>query len=256
MDMSRTSAEFGSDAAALDAGAPEARSGFGRKFRRVLLVLALSLVAVAVVLQLMWTFSGTNQWELFAEHPDVKVYAMKSPGYNNLKFKGVTRLHVKMSAIAAALQDDEMAKAAHFTHLQMITGSDPQHFVAVSQSELPLFFRPREYIEEVDLTQHHGTKEVVLTVTGAPDKLPPNDCCVRVTRMNDEWRFIPVANGDVELQLTINADLGGFVPYFFYNVGTAQFLLDVLPLVQQIVSEDKYQHTKFDFIEDVGPDGK
>ncbi len=230
------------------AGRPRARQrGMRRLGWSLLLVLA-----VAVVMQLRWAWSGSNAWQLLGQKGGVTVYSMKSPGYDDMKFRAVTVVHARLNDIVAALEDPELGKYAGFKQIRMIDYQDPQHFVSSSVTMMPFFFKPRQYVEEVNLWQDAASKQIQLTVTSAADRVAPDPCCVRVSRLNDRWLFTPLPGGNVRLDLTIDADLGGMVPYVLYNMGTPAFLFQVVPILRAAFESPKYRGIRYGFVSEAG----
>ena len=87
-------------------------------------------------------------------------------------------------------------------------------------------------------------------VAAAPDKAPPNDCCFRVTEMNNTWRLTPLENGLVEIEYVFNTNMGGFMPALSLNTRRPKFVVSVLSKLQEFLDKKKYQDAKFDFIKE------
>jgi hypothetical protein len=96
--------------------------------------------------------------------------------------------------------------------------------------------------------QNPSTKEVLLTFTATPDKLPPDDCCFRVTDMNNSFRFTPLENGMVELEYVRNMTEGLWTPDWWIGRQTVDHLTAMLSTVQRRLDKKKYQDEKLDFI--------
>jgi hypothetical protein len=226
-----------------------------RKSRRILLRVTLVLVAILVASQLAWTFSGSKEWEFLGERNGVNVYSMKVPGDNVKQFKATMRSRSRLSVMTAVMQDFEIAEEAGYIAPVMIERKSPQQFTSSMRAEMPFFFKTRELVTRVDISQDQQSKEVLVTVKAVPEAVPPDDCCVRVENMDNSWRFIPVGNGEVEMEWKVNMDQGGFVPYFLINAVFPEFMYEVPPMMQEIMNREQYQNVKFDFIQDLPTGG-
>jgi hypothetical protein len=85
------------------------------------------------------------------------------------------------------------------------------------QFNMPLYLRRREFVMRARFHQIPSTKEIWAEYAAAPDKAPANDCCFRVTDMNNMWRITPVETGQIEIEYTMNMDWGGFLPDVLSN---------------------------------------
>src|SRR5262245_52056965 len=70
-----------------------------KRLLKVLLIMSVSLVALYFVASLAWRFSGSNEWKLVQDENGVKIYALKAPGSDLTKVKGVTRVRSTLSGL-------------------------------------------------------------------------------------------------------------------------------------------------------------
>jgi hypothetical protein len=99
-----------------------------------------------------------------------------------------------------------------------------------------------------DLHQDPNTGRVLVVFAAAPGKAPPDDCCFRVTNMNNTLQFTPVGKGVIEVEYVMNMNMGGFMPDVFLNYMQPRVVYSVLRTLQPQLSKAKYQTTKLDFI--------
>lgn len=220
------------------------------KLKTFLLRGGLSLLGVLVVAQLAWTFSGSNEWEFIGERNAVKIYSLKERGDNVLKFKATRRSSSTLSTMVAVMQDLDIATEVGYIDPVLVEKKSPQHFSTAMRADMPFFFKPREMVTDIELTQDPQTKELLVTVKAAPDLIPPNDCCVRIKNIDNSWRFTPLPNGEIEMEWKVDMDQGGFFPYFLINMVFPEFMYEALPMMQEVMNREKYLHASFDFIQD------
>lgn len=216
--------------------------------KRIALVIVL-LMALAFATKSIWTFSGSNRWELVGDRNGVKVYSWKTPGSSVKKFKGVVRVRSTLSGLMALASDRNIAKEMGSYETHSLGGDEHLMYSSFRMDPYPpLPFRPRESVFSALLYQNPQTKEILIEVRATPDKTPPNACCFRVTDMNNSWRFTPLGDGEVEVEWILNEDLGGFVPDLLKNIKWPKVMFNFLAIVRDRV--DKYQAAKIPFIQE------
>ncbi|HEX6160166.1 MAG TPA: hypothetical protein VF111_08370 [Thermoanaerobaculia bacterium] len=198
-------------------------------------------------MQLLWRFSGSSEWELVSQSKGAKVYVLKSPGSDLRQVKGVVRVKSTLSAAVAWMQDANACKklGCFENRVERVDAQmEYEHF----RFKMIKPFQPRDFILRADFHQLPSTKEVLVEYVAAPERSPLNDCCVRVTRMNNTWRFTPVGNGELEAEYTMNMDWGGFIPNPLQNLAQPKYMQRQLLKMQSTL--DPYQTAKVDFIEE------
>lgn len=218
------------------------------KVRKYLMYSILTIILLIFISQLVWKMSGSNQWEFIADKEGVKIYTLKAPGSNILKVKGITRVKSTLSGLVAISQDqttcDECLKAEVIEQV-----SDQLSYVTFA-FPFPYYFEPREFVVQSLYSQDPKTKEVVFNFTSAPGKLAPDDKYFRVTHFYVFWKFTPLGNGEVELEMIRDIDPGGYAPAIMVNNYMPYEAWELLDSVQEAVSKDKYQNAKISFIEE------
>ena len=207
-------------------------------------------VAIALAAHLIFKYSGSGQWEPHSERKGVRIYSMKTPGSTLKKFKGVVRVRSTLTAAMALQQDPEVCQWVNCYESRMFEKVDERVQYYTFRWNYPFFFRPREFVIKQQFSRVPETNALLVDVIAAPDKLPPNDCCVRVETMHNTWKYTPLKNGDMELEYVINSDDGGFFPYFLANEGAPAFMRYMLPKMQTILDkqQQKFPNAKFELL--------
>lgn len=220
-----------------------------KRLIKVLLLVSVSLVALLFVARLIWRFSGSNQWEFVGERNGVKVYSLKAPGSDLETVKGVVRVRSTLASLAKMTQDADLCTDLGCYESKMLERVDDQVQYFSCRFDFPFPFHTRELVVRTQTYQNPHTKEILVWVAAAPDKTPPNDCCFRVTDMNNTWRYTPLGDGQVEVEHVENANGGGYVPDLVLNMGRRNIMFTALPKLQDILNK-KYQNAKLDFIKE------
>jgi hypothetical protein len=226
----------------------------------VLLFGAASLIMVVYVASVAWTMSGSHQWELELDKDGVQVYSFKAPGSFNKQFKGVTRGDYSQSQFVAALLLDNhsldnckqwIPTCIGLQVLEPYSEKAQGDSVLWTLELLPPVFKNREYVIKSHAEQHPETKVVAIDILAAANKVPLNDCCVRITHIHNRWQITPLDDGQVEVQLVQDFSMGGFFPDFLLNLANAEetykLFHDQLPA---LVNKEKYRVAEFEFIDD------
>jgi hypothetical protein len=222
---------------------------WGRKIAKVLLSAGVALVVLFFVAQLIWRFSGSNQWELAMEKDGIKVYSLKVPGEDLMQFRAIGRIHSTLPGIVAWMKDPEACLPQGCTESHEIEHvGDQLQYNYFQYDYAP--FNKRDFVIRTQFYQNPDNKEILMNVAAVADKVPARAGFFRVTNLNNKWRFSPLENGQLEVEVENNLDPGGFVPNFMFNRGRPRSLYYILAHLESWVGKDKYQNSKFDFIKE------
>jgi hypothetical protein len=218
---------------------------------KALLIAGVSLVALVFVARFIWRSSGSNRWEVSRDQNGVKVYTLKSPGSDLIQVKGIVRVHSTLGGLMKLMLDPTTGDDFGYYEVRTIDRVDDWLEYRSFRLDLPFPFQRREFVVRSQAHQDPRTKEVLLVIAGAPDKAPPNDCCFRVTDMNNAWRFTPVEKGQVEIEYTYNTNVGGSMPDLLLNTRLPKFAVNVLSKLQELLNRKNYQDARLDFIKEL-----
>jgi hypothetical protein len=221
-----------------------------RRFFKVLLRAVVSLVALCFIAGAVWKFSGSNRWEYVGEKNGVKVYSLKEPGSDLTQTKAVLRVHSKLARLVKFIQDSESCVEFGCKDSHTLERVDDQLEYDYFRADLPFPFKPREYVIRTQFFQNPNTKEVLMEVAAAPDKIPPNHCCLRVTQMNNTMRLTPLGNGQIEVEYIVKQNDGGFLPHFLLNWMRPKVMFYGLPKLQGYLDKEKFRDAKFAFLKE------
>ena len=218
-----------------------------------------SLITILLVSHWIWMLSGSNQWELKRDEKGVKIYTLKSPGSSLIKVKGITHYKYTLNHLFAPLLDESIQEncadwAPGCLEYKII---EPWNSQLMSNTQLWRFelffpFSDREMVLKGLVYQDKQSKELLIENIAVPNKIPPNDCCVRVTHAHNTWRYTPLENGEVKLEFIQDIDMGGMFPNFILNlVGPDEIYTMLHTDLPTSLNNEKYRNAKFDFIEEL-----
>jgi hypothetical protein len=223
------------------------------RVKRFLLRGAASLIAVAAVAQLTYTYSGSNQWENLGERKGVTIYSKKSPGSNLKQFKAIWRVRTTFSKFVMFAQKEDSDLQSGYYDIRDIETQGEKLIWSAWKQRFPSPFKPREFVTRNEFWQDPHSKELLFKVTAAPDRVPPDACCVRVPVMTNSWRLTPLNDGATEIEWFVDMDMGGFIPYFVQNVYQPSGMYNFAPKVQRYLDQEKYKDARYDWIQEAEP---
>lgn len=207
----------------------------------------------------LWTISGSNQWELKIDENGTQVYTLKTPGSPILKIKGVTAskeftLSNHLAPfIDESIQEDCGKWVEGCTDYKILKPFDATTGTNVTMWTTTLFapFQPREFLLQGQLSQDPKTKVVTLENIGVPNRLPPHDCCVRLSHFHNVWHYIPESDGTVRVEFISDVDLGGAFPGFLINLGGPSEIHKMLSVENpKLLRHEKYRNAVLNFIDE------
>jgi len=224
------------------------------KGRKLLLFVVFPLIAITVLSLIgheIWKQSGSNAWELTRDEDGVKIYTKKIPGDPLLKVRGIGKIRSKLAGIFKLMRDAESCVDAGCYDASVLETIDFPHIVYYKFT-YPLFFpfEDREYIVVSEFIQDPVTKEINVDYVARPNKIPADDCCVRITHMDNKWRFTPLENGDVEVEFELDTSSGGNFPDFVISMGAPGLVHWAIQDFQRILDKEKYTTAKAEFVDE------
>ncbi|MGD0831532.1 MAG: hypothetical protein ABR907_11345 [Terracidiphilus sp.] len=223
------------------------RSRF-KSILKLLLFAGLVVGAVITIANWIWTMSGSNRWELIRDENGIKIYALKTPGEAAEKFKGVVNVRSSLTGLVMLMYDPTMCTEIGCYDPKGI-GGDLQvgYTTFMINPPYPFPFQPRQFVARVFIYQDKSSKEVLIQMNPALDRLPPDDRYFRVSDFYNRWRFTPQKDGVVEAEYILDDKFSGFVPNFLERWRRPKFVYRVLASLPGHVA--KYQQAKLPFIE-------
>jgi hypothetical protein len=161
-----------------------------------------------------------EDWQVASHHDGITVYTRHEAGHDLKDFRGVVRVKASMRDVVATLVDVDAMPAWFFDMRSarvLETGGPQDSFIyVVMKGFWPV--QDRDAVVQVGWTQDPHTLVLSLKGTAAPEHYPPMRERVRIPRMSSGWTVTPLASGETEVRLDVNADPGGNVPVWLANL--------------------------------------
>jgi hypothetical protein len=237
----------------LKAAAPPSRPK-PRVGKRMLWVM-LAIFATVGGAQLIYTLSGSGEWKYVEKKQGIALYSMKVPGANVKKFLAVFRIKSTLNQAVYFMQDDDSDVAdVGFYDSSVLKEESALVRTTTWKWHFPRPMADREFVVKHSYSQDPKTHEVLYKLDAQPDMLPEDSCCVRVRRMANSWRLVPLKNGEVEIHWVMDVDFGGWIPYFMMNKRLAWEMFDFGSSLQEIVSRKRYIGAQTGWVKELQPE--
>jgi hypothetical protein len=232
------------------------KRGWAGKLLRIALVTGLILVVGLFTAHVVWKRSGSGKWQLEIDKDGVQVYSIKLPGSTLKQFRAVGRVKTSLQHVVAVFTDSSLQHCNDWMH-DCLTSSviEPwnaadHYWLALYRAELPWPLSPREFVVKLQFSQDPESKTLFIDVTDVPELLPQDKCCVRV-RIHNRWRWTPLKNGEVEVEVVENFDAR--IPYILHNA-QAKSLWGIMSSLPALMDGKQYPaqdpDEKYDFVQE------
>ncbi len=233
-----------------------------KKFAKFALFGSAAAILVGYAATLAWTASGSEQWELEIDRDGVQVYSYKERGSFNKVYKGVVRGKYTQSQIVASLvlENHSLENCKKWIPvcidlkvIEPYSDKAQGDTILWTLELLPPVFRNREYVIKSQTDQDPVSGVVSIDVMAAANKVPLNECCVRITHIHNRWQISPVKDGEVEIQLIQDFGMSGFFPTVLLNLGNAEETHKLLHAqLPGLVDKELYRTARFPYVNEGG----
>lgn len=205
----------------------------------------------------LWKMSGSSEWKLAKEVDGVRVYTLKAPGDKLIKLKTIMVGDYSLNQLVAVhLVDDNLETCKEWIpgcmQMTRIKDWDDTHYdLDMWLVDFPAPLSDRELLISTMIRQDPASKAVTVDAVALPNALPHTKGVLRVERMHNLWSFRPQANGQTEVELIQDTDMGGFFPYFMFNLITVDESVKFFSVdLRNFLKKEKYINAKFDWIQE------
>ena len=224
-----------------------------RKILRFLKYAVLALAVILVIAHFVWVNSGSNQWELIEDREGVKVWTLKAPGEGLLRVRSSVIVKSKLAGMVKLLEDLDSCvdancyDAKEITRIESVPGRSGTY--VQFKFDIP-GLKIRQYVLFAEHYQDPVSKKLEINIIAAPNHIPRDPCCVRITHLHNTWKLTPYKNGELGVELTQDTDIGGW-PYFAANAALKFGMFKVMHDMQALMDKDRYKNAKVDYIQEL-----
>ncbi|WP_144410211.1 hypothetical protein [Chromobacterium vaccinii] len=217
-----------------------------RRWRKRLSRAGLVLLALAVAAHFAWVYSGSNRWEPSRDQDGVQVWTLKTPGSGLVLVKAHARVKSSLSGMVKLLEDLSSCAEAYCYDGSVIERlpTTPDRYAAYVQFkfDMPLL-KTRQYVLLQEHWQDPVSKRLELNIIAAPNRIPRDECCVRIAHLSNHWTITPQPGGWLDIEFTQDTDVGG-LPYPLVNPALIESTYQILHGMQGLMNMEKYRNAR------------
>jgi ribosome-associated toxin RatA of RatAB toxin-antitoxin module len=193
-----------------------------------------------------------QEWKVAKTGDGIEVSTRVAPGWGMKEFRAITRVHARLSSIVALLEDVEAYPKwfADCKETSVLKSAGPLERWVYFVNSAPFPLRDRDMISHMTFSQDLATGAVTVVVRGDPDVAPNKPGRIRVPRLEGFWRFIPLKEGEVEVQYQIRSDPGGSIPTWLANSTVADAPWKTFAALRRMVAAAKYQTARSEWVKE------
>lgn len=179
-----------------------------------------SLHRVAVACGLSVLLAGVahaEDWQVAKDENGIKISLSEVPGSKYKAYKGVTTVKAPIAKLRS-LQEDVAGACAwiHECKSQKLLKQEGNQSWTYTQFSTPWPVTPRDSILHVTTTEG-ADGSLTRKLEGVPTYMPEEKGFVRVSQVDGFWKFVPKADGQVEVTYQVHTEPGGSVPSWVAN---------------------------------------
>lgn len=225
-----------------------------KRTKKFIFLGVLSLLLVLLASHFIWKNSGSNEWVLVKNENGIKVWTLKTPGYCLKQVKATMTTKSRLSPILFFLESDATVDDFEIKDWKMFDKIEDSSIYIAYYSykvDMPFPIGTREYVIQMSHSQDIDTKIVEVNVLATPAKTHPTQNCERVKCLHNIWRLTPLENEEVEIEVKVDMDLGGYIPYFIINAALPDAWSNSLNTMREMLKDKKYENVKINYITEI-----
>jgi len=228
-----------------------------RRFGKFLLIVVGALAAITLAAHLIWKYMGDGTPQLVVDEDGIKVYKIKKSGSGFYTILATRRVDTTLDKAVSAMIDGSLENCADWNPNCYVSrvvepwDAKTSSYLQLWTQKMGSMLKPREFLLRVNVSQDPQTRTATVQFKAEPDKLPPDDCCVRLTHMQSRWRFTPTADGKVDVELLM--DIDPVVPYVLFNMQVPNNVHWTFENLPRLFNQPRYDNAKVEWLVSAAP---
>ena len=200
--------------------------------RRTALLILCAFLASALYAQ------SSSGWKLKKSSDGVEVYYRQVENSPINEIKITTSFYGTLQSLLDIMRDVNSYPRWVYKCLssELVDRSSPSEAYYYAVMDFPWPLSDRDFVAGSKIYSGANGK-VVITVKGAPDKVPVHKERVRVPVLDYRWEFIPSGNNNIQVKYYLRSDPGGELPAWLINLvidqGPTQTVKNLRELLQK-----------------------
>jgi hypothetical protein len=198
------------------------------------------------------TAFSQNEWVLKMDKEGIKVYTKELDNSPFKAIKTVCIIDASLTRLTAVLLDidnsaDWVYSTKKCTLLKRLSAAE---LIYYSEIAVPWPVSNRDFIVRLKVVQDEKTRVVTIGGENKPAYLPENKNIVRIQQSISKWLIVPLPNGQVKIEYTLQVDPGGTVPAWLINLFATRGPFESFKNLRNQVKKAAYNQVRLPFIKD------
>jgi len=191
-------------------------------------------------------------WKCVKQADSIRVYSRKSSDANYRIIKVTTQLKTTLSSLVMLVTDFPNNKNWVYLNnkTEILERNSPLSWIIYNQTDAPWPIADRDIISKTVLTQDSITKVVTIHGEAIPKYLPADPNHVRIPFALSQWRFIPLQDSIVDVEFTLELDIGGNIPRWLANMTATKGPYQTMRRFRKEIHRKKYCNAHLSFIKE------
>lgn len=201
----------------------------------------------------LWTSIVYSQetWELKHDKHGIVVFSRSSDFSEFDEFRATTEIHYSVHSFISVLKDisriPDWMHSVKSSRLLEKAGDSIQVYYTEAKAPFPLKNRDGIYLNR--FIWNASTKTLHVDIEVLPDYLEKEEDLVRISKGRGFWEAQEMDSGSLSVTFQMQVDPGGSIPSWMANMFVVDTPVQTLKKLKQIIGEEQYSKTKYDFID-------
>ena len=191
-----------------------------------------------------------NNWTLKTDKEGILVYTQDLENSPFKAIKTVCTIDATLSSLTAVLLDINNSKEWVYATktCTLLKKFSPTDLIYYSEVEIPWPLTNRDFIVQLKVSQDPKTKAVTIEGDTKPTYLPEKRNVVRIHRSYSKWVIMPLTNGQLRIEYTLEVDPAGTVPAWLINMFATKGPFESFKELRKQVKKPMYNQVTLAFI--------
>ena len=190
------------------------------------------------------------EWQLKKKSHQIEIFTSKVPGSKFVSVKGETYVQTSLSSLVALVLDAEVCPEwVHLckeSHIHKRISDNELYLYTATNPPWPI--KNRDVLVHVNISQHPEDHSVVIKGIATKDIIPHRKGYLRITESISIWKFIPISNQEIQIEVYSHVDPGGGIPAWLNNILITKTPYLSLKKMRKLAESGKYDNHQLPYI--------
>ncbi len=177
----------------------------------------------------------------------IRVYTCPRPDSRYKTIKTVLEMEGTLSELASALLDiDHLASWQYkTTSARILKKVSDLEVIYHTEVDAPALTSNRDFVIRLTIDPDPMTKGMIIEMVSIPEYIPPAEGVIRVPFSRAKWIVTPAGKRKLQIDYTLDIDLGGSVPPWVVNLFSAKAPYETFSGLRSAIAKYKGKRMKY-----------